>query len=236
MFLLSLCLVALVPAAFAKNGLNCTVVDENDKPIAKQEVTLTSASGKSSKKKTNDQGEVKFGGLDDGAYTLAGEIQGYVAAKSAAYELSGNAEKPCKYIVVSASFANGKLQEVMQLIQQKKTADAEALAKQLIEMMPGEGSTHYVLAVAYAYDGSDSAETEVKKAAELSPDKFKDKVMPIQMQALNQQAEAAKQKRDYQAAIKKYEAMQKLSPNDATVYYNMAVAYASAKEIGRAHV
>jgi hypothetical protein len=98
----------LMPSAQAKNTLNCTVSDENDKPVAKQEFTLTSDKGKTQKKKTNDQGEAKFGGLDDGTYTLSAEIQGYVSSKSAPMEVSGNAEKPCKYTLVSATYANAK--------------------------------------------------------------------------------------------------------------------------------
>lgn len=221
--------------AGAKNTLTCTVVDESDKPVGKQEFTVASASGKSKKAKTNDQGEVKFSGLDDGSYTVSGEIQGYVQSKSAPVELSGNAEKTCKYTLVTAQYANAKLQEVMQLVQQKKLAEAEATAKKLTEMMPGEASAHYVLSVAYAYEGkSAEAEPEVKKAAEILPDKFKDKVIPIQMQALNQEAETLKAKGDNAGAIKKYETMLTVSPNDPTVYYNMAVTYGRTNNFDQA--
>ena len=224
-----------VPRTNAKSTVTCAVVDETDKPVAKQEFTLASAAGKTKKGKTNDQGEVKFTGLDDGSYTLSGEIQGYVESKSAPIEVSGNAEKTCKYTLVSATFANAKLQEVMQLVQQKKLADAEAAAKKITDMMPGEASAHYVLSVAYAYEGkSAEAEPEVKKAAELMPDKFKDKVVPIQMQALNQEAEMLKAKGDNAGAIKKYEAMLVVSPNDPTVYYNMAVTYGRTNNFDQA--
>ncbi len=215
----------IAPPVQAKTNLTCTVVDESGKPVAKQEITLTSSAGKQQKKKTNDQGEVKFGGVDDGLYTIGGE--GAVAGK---VDVTGNADQPCKYVALSAAFANSKLQEVMQLVQNKKYAEAEAAAKKLVELMPGEGAAHYVLAVAYAYEGKEDAVTEAKKAAELNPDKFKDKVGPIQMQILNQQAETAKQKGDFPAAIKRYEAILAVSPNDPTVYYNMAVTYAGAKD------
>ena len=230
-----LCLAWTVsPRAQAKNTLNCTMVDENDKPIAKQEFTLTSGTGKQQKKKTNDEGQAKFGGLDDGTYTLSAELPGFVAGKSAPMEVSGNAEKPCKYTLVSAAYANSKLQEVMGLVQQKKFTEAEAAAKKLVEVMPGEGAAHYVLAVTYAYEGKDEAGPEIKKAVELSPEKFKDKELPIQMQALNQQAENAKQKKDFPAAIGKYEQMLTMSPNDPTVLYNMAVTYAAANQLDKA--
>jgi tetratricopeptide (TPR) repeat protein len=158
-----------------------------------------------------------------------------VQSKSAPVEVSGNAEKTCKYTLVSAQFANAKLQEVMQLVQQKKLAEAEATAKKLIEMMPGEASAHYVLSVAYAYQGkSAEAEPEVKKAAEILPEKFKDKVVPIQMQSLNQEAETLKAKGDNAGAIKKYEAMLTISPNDPTVYYNMAVTYGRSNNFDQA--
>ena len=228
MYAVSLGLLWASSPAQAKNTLDCTVVDETGKPLAKQEFTLTSAGGKASKKKTNDQGEVKFTGLDDGPYTLAGD-----GAVPATYNVSGNSEMPCKYTPVSATIANAKLQEVMQLVQQKKYSEAEDKAKQVIAMMPSEAAAHYVLAVAYAYEGKGEAEGEVKKAAELS-DKFKDKVVPIQMQALNVEAEDLKQKNDYPGAIAKYEAMLIISPNDPTVYYNMAVTYGRANKFDEA--
>ncbi len=248
----------MAPQSWAKGGLNCTVVDETDKPIAKQEFILTSAAGKQSKKKTNDQGEVKFSGLDDGSYTLNGEIQGYVTGKSAPMEVSGNAEKPCKFTLVSATYANTKLQAVMQLVQEasqflqqavrltgddakkksqeaaEKFKSAEQTGKALIQLMPGEAAGHYVLSVVYAYQGNEAAGDAVKKAAELNPEKFKDKVVPIQMQTLNVEAELAKQKNDFNGALKKYEAMLALAPNDSTVYYNMAVTYAATKDYVKA--
>ena len=217
------------PSAQAKNTLNCTIVDEEGKPVAKQEFLLTSAGGKQTKKKTGDQGDLKFTGLDDGSYTLGGE-----ALVPSKYEVSGNTEIACKYTVVSAASANAKLQEVMQLVQQKKYAEAEEKSKKLVEIMPNEGASHYVLAVAYAYQGNEAAGAEVKKAAELSPDKFQKNVVPIQMQALNIEAEQAKQKGDYPGAIKKYESMLAVAPNDPIAYYNMAVTYGRAGNFDQA--
>lgn len=220
---LPLCLAgAMALPSQAKTNLVCTVVDENGSPVAKQQITLTSASGKKKDAKTNDQGEVKFGTTDDGTYTIGkdGAVVGRV-------EVSGTAQ-PCKYVAVSAQVANAKLQEVMQLIQGRKFPEAEAAAMKAVELMPSEGAAHYVLAVAYAYQGKDGADAEVKKAAELSPDKFKDKVAPIQMQALNAQAEQARAKNDIPGAIEKYNAILQISPDNPTVYYNMAVTYARA--------
>ena len=186
-YFVPLCLLwACGPSAQAKNTLNCTVADEDGKPVAKQEFMLTSAGGKQVKKKTGDQGEVKFTGLDDGSYTLGGE--GSVPGK---FEVAGNTEVACKFTVVSAAAANSKLQEIMQLVQAKKYAEAEEKSKKLVLIMPSEGASHYVLAVAYAFQGNEAAGAEVKKAAELSPDKFQKNVIPIQMQALNIEAEQA---------------------------------------------
>jgi len=216
--------------AQAKGGATCTVTDESGKPVAKQEITLSSAGGKQSKKKTNDQGEVKFTGLDDGAYSIGADksVPGRV-------EISGSADTPCKYTVIGADAANAKLQGVMQLVQQKKYDDAEKAAKEAVELMPGEATAHYVLAVAYAFQGNSLADGEIKKAAEISPEKFKDKVIAIQMQTLNFQADADKKSRHYDEAIKKYEAMLALSPSDPTVvYYNMGVTYALTKDYPKA--
>jgi len=219
-----LCLIwALAPSAQAKGTLSCTIVDESEKPAAKQEFTLTSSGGKQSKKKTNDQGEVKFTGLDDGTYNLSGE-----GAVPGSFVVSGNAEVPCKYAAVSVATANAKLTEVMQLIQQKKFGDAEEKAKKVLDLMPNLAESHYYLAVAYAYEGNDAAGTEVKKAAELSPDKFQKNVVPIQLQALLVQGKLAESKRDIDGAIKKYEAMLAVSPQEASAYYYMAVAYGNS--------
>ena len=235
-YLLPLCLVwAFVPPAQAKNSLTCTIVDETGKPLAKQEVALSSsASQKEVKKKTNDKGEVEFKGLDDGSYQLRGEIQGYLFAKSEPIALSGNAEKSCKQVIPSVTYANGELQGVMQLVQQKKYSEAEEKAKKLLEIIPNEGAAHYVLALAYAYQGKEEAGEEVKKAAELTPDKFQKNVVPVQLQALNVEAEQAKQKGDFAAAIKKYETMLTVSPNDPIAYYNMAVTYGRAGNFDQA--
>ena len=223
----------LVSPVQAKNTLVCTIVDQAGNPVAKQEFVLTAADGKTSKKKTNDEGIAKFGGLNDGSYTLTGEVPGYAAAKSLPMEVSGNTEQPCKYVVVSAEYANAQVQETMNLVKQRKFAEAETMAKQLLTLMPNEGLAHYVLAVVHAYQGKPEAETEVDKAAALS-DRFADKVVPIKMQYLNQSAEMFKQKKDFPGAIKNYESMLVLSPNDPTVHYNMAITYAAAKDIPEA--
>ena len=232
---LSLCVIwTFVPSVHAKNSLNCTIVDETGKPLAKQEIVLTTAgTQKEQKKKTNDKGEVEFKGLDDGSYQLSAEAP-YLPAKSEPIDLSGNAEKTCKQVVPSVTYANSELQSVMLLVQQKKYAEAEEKSKKLVTMMPNEGASHYVLAVTYAYEGNEAAIPEVKKAAELTPDKFQKNVVPIQMQVLNQEAEVLKQKGDYPGAIKKYEAMVAVSPNDPTVFYNMAVTYGRANNFDAA--
>jgi len=197
----------------AKNALNCTVVDENGGPVAKQDFMLTSAGGKQTKKKTNDQGEVKFTGLDDGTYTFGGE--GTVPAK---YEVSGNAEKPCKYTAVSATAANTKLQEVMNLLQAKKYTEAEEKSKKLVEIMPSEGATHLVLAMAYAYQGKEEATPEIKKAAELDPAKYQDKVPLIQAQVATfyyNQAAAEGRANKFEDALKSIDKAIALKPDDA---------------------
>ena len=222
-------LCAFVPSAYPKNSLNCTIVDETGKPLAKQEIVLTTAgTQKEQKKKTNDKGEVEFKGLDDGSYQISAEAP-YLPAKSEAIELSGNAEKTCKQVIPSVTYANSELQSVMQLVQQKKYAEAEEKSKKLVAMMPNEGASHYVLAVTYAYEGNEAAVAEVKKAAELTPDKFQKNVGPIQLQAFNTEADALRQKGDIPGAIKKYEAMLAISPNDPTVYFNLAITYAAGK-------
>jgi len=214
--------------AQAKGTVTCTVLDDSGQPVAKKDIVLTSSGGKQTKKKTNEQGEVKFTGVEDGAYSIAldGAVPGRV-------EVSG-ADTPCKYNALSAATANAKISGVMDLIKERKYPEAEAEAKKVVDLMPGEATAHYALAVAYAYTGNEQAGAEADKAAELSPDRFKDKVNLIKMQAINVQAENDKKKGDFNSAIKRYQSLQGLAPNDPTVYYNMAVTYGAMKNYDEA--
>ena len=212
--------------AQAKNTLKCTITDETGKPLGKEQIVLVAAGeGKEKKEKTDENGAVQFKGLDDGSYRLYGVIQGYVASKSAPIELSGNAEKTCNYTIPSANYANTLLQEVLQSVKQKKYEEAEQKGQKAVELLPGEAGAHYVLALSHASLGKeDEAVKEIQAAAELSPEKYKDVVTPVHLMALDTQANQAMSKWNFDGAIQKYEAMQKVAPTDPTVYYNMAVA------------
>ena len=114
---------SLATSAAAKNNLNCTVVDETGKPIVKSDMVLMAvAGGKENKRKTNDKGLVEFKGLDDGAYHLRGDVEGYVFSPSPPMDLAGNVTKPCNYTLMSVNHANAMLQQVLVLVQQKKLA------------------------------------------------------------------------------------------------------------------
>lgn len=227
---------SLATSAAAKNNFNCTVVDETGKPIEKGEVVLSAVGGgKENKRKTNDKGQVEFKGLDDGAYQIRGNMDGYIASNSAPMEIAGNITKPCSFTLVSASHANALLQEVLGLLQQKKVAEAEAKAVKAVELMPDEAGAHYVLAVAHATGGKEeTALTSIKKAAELSPEKFGDKIQIVHMSAISVQADQLMAKNDYDGAIKKYQAMIAVNPSEPIAYYNMAVAYGRANKLNDA--
>ena len=227
---------SLASTAAAKNNLNCTIVDEAGKPIEKGEMVLTAVEGgKESRRKTNEKGQIEFKGLDDGAYQIRGNVDGYVSSQSPRMELSGNVTKPCNHTLISANHANAMLQEVLLLTQQKKLAEAEEKGKKVVEMLPEESGSHYVLAVAYATGGKETeALAAIKKAAELSPEKFQDRVQVVQMSAISVQADQLMAKNDYAGAIKKYEAMIAVNPTEPIAYYNMAVAYGRANKLNEA--
>jgi tetratricopeptide (TPR) repeat protein len=228
--------LSLATSAAAKNNFNCLVVDEAGKPIEKGEMVLTAVDGgKENKRRTNDKGQVEFKGLDDGAYTIRGDVEGYVFSNSAPMEIAGNVTKPCNYTLVSATHANSMLQGVLNLLQQKKVAEAETSALKAVELMPEESGAHYVLAVAYATGGKEpEALSSIKKAAELSPEKFGDKVEIVHMSAISVQADQLMAKNDFDGAIKKYEQMIALNPSEPIAYYNMAVAYGRANKLSEA--
>jgi tetratricopeptide (TPR) repeat protein len=227
---------SLASTAAAKNNLNCTIVDETGKPIAKGEMVLTAVNGgKENKRRTNDRGQIEFKGLDDGAYQIRGNVDGYVFSSSAPIELSGNVTKPCNHTLISANAANVMLQEVLQLTQQKKVPEAEEKAKKVVETLPEESGAHYVLAVAYASGGKEpEAVASIKKAAELNQEKFGPMVKVVHMSALSAQADQLMAKNDYDGAIKKYEAMVAVDPAEPIAYYNMAVAYGRANKMNDA--
>ena len=233
----AVCLVAtFASTAFAKNNLNCTIVDETGKPLAKQEVILVPVSGgKETKRKTNDQGVAEFKGLDDGSYQVRGAIDGYVIGKSAPIQLSGNSTQTCTYKIASVSYANGLLQEVLNLTRQRKFTEAEERGKRAIELLPEESGAYYVLAVAYASAGKETeGAAAIQKAAELNPEKYKETVQVVRLTAIGAQADALLAKNDLDGAMKKYEAMLAIKPDESTVFYNMAVAYGRANKFDQA--
>ena len=227
---------SLATSVAAKNNFNCMIVDETGKPIEKGEMILTAVDGgKENKRRTNDKGQVEFKGLDDGAYTIRGNEDGYIFSNSAPMEVAGNITKPCAYTLVSAAHANTLLQGVLNLLQQKKVAEAETSALKAVELMPDESGAHYVLAVAYATGGKEpEAVASIKKAAEMSPEKFGDKVEIVHMSAISVQADQLMAKNDFDGAIKKYQEMIALNPTEPIAYYNMAVAYGRANKLNEA--
>lgn len=223
-------LAAFVTAAAAKSDLRCTMVDENGKPLAKQQMVLSTTVGgkdKEWKRKTDEAGLVEFKGLDEGSYQVRGEIQGYVAGKSEPIPLPGNESQPCHLTIPSTTAANALLQEVLQLVRQKQHVEAQEKGKKVVQWLPEEAGAHYVLAVAYASAGQEEgAVTAIQKAAKLNGEKYQGMIPTVHVMALSAQADIALAKKDFEGAMKKYEAMQAISPKEPTVYYNMAMAYA----------
>ncbi|MGH9785870.1 MAG: tetratricopeptide repeat protein [Terriglobia bacterium] len=235
----AVCLIGSLGAtAAAKNNLNCTFVDETGKPLAKQEFVLTAVNGgKETKRRANDQGLAEFKGLDDGSYHVrpGDDIQGYVIHKSPPIQLSGNQTQTCTHKLLSVNYANGLLQEVLTLTQQKKLAEAEERGKRAIDLMPEESGAHYVLAVAYATGGKEAdAVTAIQKAAEIAPDKYGDKVQMVRLSAISAQADQLMAKNDLEGALKKYQDMLAVAPNEPVAHYNMAIAYGRASKFDEA--
>jgi tetratricopeptide (TPR) repeat protein len=213
--------------ARADNSLSCTLQQEDGVPAAKLDVTLTNtASKKEWKKKTSDKGMVEFKGLPDGTYRIAGEMQGYLLTNADGLELSGNASKTCSPVFVSINKMNDLLNAAMEAVRNNKMDVAIDKSKAAVAMAPSIAEAHNMLAVAYAYSGNETdAVTEVKKAAELNPTKFKPMVSKIQLTALDTQVKQAEAKKDLDGMLKLYERMLDVTQEKATVYFNMATAY-----------
>lgn len=233
----AVCLIgSLATPAAAKNDLKCVIVDETGKPVAKQEMVLTAVQGgKELKRRTNDRGEVEFKGLDDGRYQIRGEMDGYVLSKSPPMNLSGNKAHPCNFKLASVNYANGLLQEVLQLTQQKKLAEAEEKGKKAVAELPEESGSHYVLSVALASAGKEAdAVAAMQKAAEINPEKYGNMVTVVRLSAISAQADQLMAKNDLEGAVKKYQDMLVVAPNEPVAHYNMAIAYGRASKYDEA--
>ena len=226
---------SMASTADAKGNIKCMVVDENGKPIEKSEMILTQMNNaRERRRKTNDKGEIEFKGLDDGAYRIRGNVEGYVFSNSLPMDVAGK-DLPCNHTLVTQAYANKLLQGTLTLLQQKKVAEAEENAKKAVELMPDESGSHYVLSVAYASAGKDAeAAASIEKAAELDPAKYKDKVKTVQMMAMGVQADQLMRKSDFEGAIQKYHEMAEVDPSEALTYFNLAVAYGRQNKINDA--
>ncbi len=231
-----LLLGSLASTAAARNNFDCTVVDENGNPIQDGEMVLTEVrNGRERERDTNDDGRVEFRGLDDGAYRIRGNVDGYIVSDSPPMEISGDITKPCNYTLVSVNHANAMLQRVQTLTRQRNLEEAEAEGLKAVELMPEEASAHFVLSVAYASGGKEQeAIAAIEKAAELNPAQFQARVQLVTMRAMGTVADQLRANNDFDAAIRKYEEMIELNPTNANVYYNMAVTYDRANMLTEA--
>jgi len=231
-----LLLGSLASTAAARNNFDCTVVDENGNPIQDGEMILTEVrNGRERDEETNDDGRVEFRGLDDGAYRLRGNVEGYIVSDSPPMEISGDITKQCDYTLVSVNHANAMLQRVQTLTRQRNLEEAEAEGLKVVEMMPDEASAHFVLSVAYATGGKEQeAIAAIEKAAELNPAQFQGRVQLVTLSAMSTVADQLVANNDFDAAIQKYEEMIELNPAEPLVYYNMAVAYGRANKFSEA--
>ena len=231
-----LLLGSLASTAAARNNFDCTIVDENGTPIQDGEMILTEVrNGRERDEETNDDGRVEFRGLDDGAYRIRGNVDGYIASDSAPMEISGDITKQCNYTLVSVDHANAMLQRVQALTRQRNLEEAEAEGLKVVELMPEEASAHFVLSVAYASGGKEQeAVAAIERAAELNPAQFQGRVELVTLSAMSTAADQLVANNDFDAAIQKYEEMIAINPAEPLVYYNMAVAYGRANQFNDA--
>ena len=231
-----LLLGSLASTAAARNNFDCTIVDENGTPIQDGEMILTEVrNGRERDEDTNDDGRVEFRGLDDGAYRIRGNVDGYIASDSAPMEISGDITKQCNYTLVSVDHANAMLQRVQVLTRQRNLEEAEAEGLKVVELMPEEASAHFVLSVAYASGGKEQeAVAAIEKAAELNPAQFQGRIQLVTLSAMSTAADQLVANNEFDAAIQKYEEMIEINPAEPLVYYNMAVAYGRANQFNDA--
>jgi hypothetical protein len=224
------------PAARAANTLKCVVTQQDGTPVEKVELILTgTASDKEWKKKTNDKGEVEFGGLPDGTYTMDGGVPGHLLTKGSGIELAGNVTKNCAPVFVSVDTLNQLLGDANNATRSGNVDLAIEKGMQATEMAPNIPNTHLVLAVAYAKKGmTDEAVASARRASELDPDQFGEMVSVVQMESMASQASALLNKKDFDGAIAKYQEIIAIAPNEPTVHYNLALAYGHKQDFENA--
>ncbi|OFV99460.1 MAG: hypothetical protein A3F68_09050 [Acidobacteria bacterium RIFCSPLOWO2_12_FULL_54_10] len=227
--------ILAVPAS-AKSNLRCTLTDETGKPLEKAQAVLVSVeNSKEKKEKTDEQGVVLFKGMDDGAYQVYAVVEGRIPSKSAHISLSGNAEQTCAHIVPTPAYAQSLLQDGMGMLQQNKFPETVEKGKRAVEVLPGIGDSYYILAAGYAGLGNaDEALKSISMAAKLDAAKFEKLVPQVHIMALDRQAIQAADKGDLDTALKTYEAMLKINPNDAETFYSIAVAHARKENYSEA--
>lgn len=226
----------LTVPAFAKSNLRCTLTDETGKPLEKAQAILVNVeSSKEKKEKTDEQGVVLFKGMDDGAYQVYAVVEGRTPSKSAPINLSGNAEQTCSHIVPTAEYAQALLKDGMDLLQQNKFVEAVEKGKRAVEVLPGIGGSYYIMAAGNAGLGNaDEALKAITIAAKMDPTNFEKMVPQIHIMALDRQAVQAANKGDLEKALKTYDEMLKINPNDAETYYSIAIAQARQEKYSEA--
>jgi tetratricopeptide (TPR) repeat protein len=227
----------LAPALRADNTLQCVVTDDAGAPAAKIEFVLTSAAqNKEWKKKSNDKGQIEFKGLKDGKYDLEGAMDNHLLAKSKGLEISGNKVNTCAPVFVSVTKLNTMLQAANASMVAGKNDEAIAKADEILAIVPDLPNPLVIKAVAQANKGMlDESVKNMETAAALDK-QHEPKIVLVRMQALSAQASSALQKKDFDAAIAKYQEIAQLKPDEATTYYNLSLAYGHKGDLNQALV
>lgn len=229
--------IVLTPALRADNTLQCTVTDDSGAPAAKVEFILRSAAqNKEWKKKANDKGQVEFKGLKDGSYDLEGGMENYLLTKGKGLALSGNTVKNCAPVFVSLGKLNTMLNAANTSMISGKNDEAIAKSDEILALAPDLPNPMVIKAVALANKGlMDDAVKNIEAAAALD-NQHQPKIVLVRMQALSAQASQSLSKKEFDAAIAKYQEIAKLRPEEATTYYNMSLAYGHKGDFNQALV
>ena len=235
-FTLALLIGLVGPIVRAANTLKCTVTQQDGLPAEKVELILTgTASDKEWKKRTNDKGEVEFGGLPDGTYSMMGAVDGFLLTKASGFELSGNVTLACAPVFVSINVLNQLLIEANNAASSRNADLAIEKGMEARELAPNIPNTHIVLAIAYARKGLvDEAVAAAQEAGKLDPDQFGEMEPVVRMEALGSQASALLANKDFDGAIAKYQEIIAIAPDEGTVYYNLALAYGHKRDFENA--
>jgi tetratricopeptide (TPR) repeat protein len=261
---ISLSILFFALPGFADNGtLEVKCVESSGTPVQNAKIMIFNLVAQKEKdKKADSEGVAEFTKLEDGTYRVVGRKDGFSPALFEFVVLKGSKESVTLKFNAGADNklyfedpAEGQraiafLKQGIELLAQKKIADAEKPLSQSIEINPSNPVGFYYLSVAYLQQEKyDQLEPMLNKAIQVaglmkalppmdpslpSNDQVYQGASKLLKQISGFKGDIALQKKNYDQAIKEYTEAIKSNPDNHEYYASLAIALANAKRFDEA--